>query len=170
MQIDGVTVNAFGGAFDFAHIPADWLERVEVVRGPQSAVYGAYANSGRGQHGHAAPRRRRPRSTSRPRAAATSERRFAAGGGGTLRGLRDFRAPPPGWTRRPRCQHRLPQSERCAGRHRNFARQGFGAHGHFNSNEAGAPGPWGSNPLGLFTGLDRVSRNRNNFSNYLARY
>ena len=47
VQIDGVTIsNSFGGAFDFAHIPADWLERIEVVRGPQSAVYGAYANSG----------------------------------------------------------------------------------------------------------------------------
>ena len=46
VQIDGVPVNSFGGAFDFAHIPTDWLERVEVIEGPQSAVYGAYANSG----------------------------------------------------------------------------------------------------------------------------
>lgn len=46
VEIDGVPVNSFGGAFDFAHIPTDWLERVEVVEGAQSAVYGAYANSG----------------------------------------------------------------------------------------------------------------------------
>ncbi len=46
VQIDGVPVNSFGGAFDFAHIPTDWLDRVEVIEGAQSSVYGAYANSG----------------------------------------------------------------------------------------------------------------------------
>jgi outer membrane receptor protein involved in Fe transport len=46
VQIDGVPVNSFGGSFDFAHIPTDWLERVEVIEGAQSSVYGAYANSG----------------------------------------------------------------------------------------------------------------------------
>jgi outer membrane cobalamin receptor len=46
VEIDGVPVNAFGGSFDFAHIPAEALDRIEVIRGPQSAVYGPYANSG----------------------------------------------------------------------------------------------------------------------------
>src|SRR5689334_3379373 len=46
VQIDGVPVNGFGGSFDFAHIPSESLESVEVIRGPQSAVYGPYANSG----------------------------------------------------------------------------------------------------------------------------
>ncbi len=46
VQIDGVTVNQFGGAFDFAHMPSEALDTIEVVRGPQSAVYGPYANSG----------------------------------------------------------------------------------------------------------------------------
>jgi outer membrane cobalamin receptor len=46
VQIDGVPVNAVGGGFDFSFIPTDWLERVEVIEGAQSAVYGAYANSG----------------------------------------------------------------------------------------------------------------------------
>jgi len=31
VEIDGVPVNSFGGGFDFAHIPTDWLERVEVI-------------------------------------------------------------------------------------------------------------------------------------------
>ncbi len=44
--IDGAPVNGFGGAFDFAHIPSEALDRIEVIRGPQSAVYGPYANSG----------------------------------------------------------------------------------------------------------------------------
>ncbi len=46
VQIDGVPVNAFGGNFDFAHIPTESLDRVEVIRGPQSSLYGPYANSG----------------------------------------------------------------------------------------------------------------------------
>ena len=170
VQIDGVTVNAFGGAFDFAHIPAEWLERVEVVRGPQSAVYGAYAISGRGQHGHAAARRRRPRSTSRPRAAATrsgASRRAAA----ERWGASEFPAPPRGWT--PTAPLPTPATAMKTLRLASLAIsrvRDSALRGHFNSNEAGAPGPWGSDPLGLYTGLDRVSRNRNNFSNYLARY
>ena len=46
VQIDGVPVNAFGGAFDFAHIPSECVDHIEVIRGPESAVYGPYANSG----------------------------------------------------------------------------------------------------------------------------
>ena len=46
VQIDGVAVNAFGGSFDFAHIPTDFLDHIEIIRGPQSAVYGSYSNSG----------------------------------------------------------------------------------------------------------------------------
>ena len=46
--IDGVPANEFriGGYFDFAHIPTDFLDRIEVSCGAQSAVYGSYANSG----------------------------------------------------------------------------------------------------------------------------
>jgi outer membrane cobalamin receptor len=41
--VDGVQVNAFGGGFDFAHLPATNIERIEIVRGPQSALFGANA-------------------------------------------------------------------------------------------------------------------------------
>src|ERR1019366_5072507 len=46
VEIDGVPVNAFGGSFDFAHIPSEAVESIDVIRGPQSSVYGPYANSG----------------------------------------------------------------------------------------------------------------------------
>ena len=44
--IDGVAVNDPGGAFDFADLSTDQVERIEVVRGPVSVLYGSDAVSG----------------------------------------------------------------------------------------------------------------------------
>ena len=44
--IDGVAVNAPGGFFDFSHLTTDNIERIEIVRGAGSVVYGADAVSG----------------------------------------------------------------------------------------------------------------------------
>ena len=44
--IDGIAVNASGGFFDFSHLTVDNIERIEIVRGPGSAVHGADAISG----------------------------------------------------------------------------------------------------------------------------
>ncbi len=46
VMIDGVAVNEPGGAFDFATISLDNVERVEVVRGPVSVLYGSDAVTG----------------------------------------------------------------------------------------------------------------------------
>ena len=169
VQIDGVTVNAFGGAFDFAHIPTDFIDHIEVIRGPQSAVYGSYANSGvvnvvTRSAGET------PAMELVAEGGTYQERRFAAGASGTLRGV-GLSA----WASRmdsdgpvANSGYRNENVSLSAGR--NFARQSLNVHGNFNSNDTGAPGPWGANPLGLFTGIDTYSRNRNNFSNYLAHY
>jgi vitamin B12 transporter len=44
--IDGVPVNAAGGFFDFSHLTTDNIDRIEIVRGPASVLYGADAVSG----------------------------------------------------------------------------------------------------------------------------
>lgn len=44
--VDGVPVNDAGGAFDFAHLSTDQVERIEVVRGPVSVLYGSDAVAG----------------------------------------------------------------------------------------------------------------------------
>ena len=47
VMIDGVPANAVGdGEFNFADIPLDDIERIELLRGPQSGLYGANAQSG----------------------------------------------------------------------------------------------------------------------------
>ncbi|MGE0749823.1 MAG: TonB-dependent receptor plug domain-containing protein [Variibacter sp.] len=47
VQIDGIEVNAVeNGSFDFADMTVDDVDRIEVLRGPQSGLYGANAHSG----------------------------------------------------------------------------------------------------------------------------
>ena len=44
--IDGVPVNDAGGAFDFSSLSTDNLDRIEIVRGPASVLYGSDAMAG----------------------------------------------------------------------------------------------------------------------------
>ena len=44
--VDGVPLNNPGGAFDFANLTTENLDRIEVVRGPASVVYGSDAVAG----------------------------------------------------------------------------------------------------------------------------
>jgi vitamin B12 transporter len=44
--VDGVPVNDAGGAFDFSSLTTDNVERIEVVRGPASVLYGSDAVAG----------------------------------------------------------------------------------------------------------------------------
>lgn len=46
VMIDGVKVNDAGGGFDFANLTTTNVERIEVIKGPQSALYGSDAIGG----------------------------------------------------------------------------------------------------------------------------
>jgi outer membrane receptor protein involved in Fe transport len=46
VMIDGVKLNTFGGGFDFGHLTTFGFNQIEVVRGPQSAVFGSDAIGG----------------------------------------------------------------------------------------------------------------------------
>ncbi len=45
-MIDGIPMNDFGGGFDLAPLPTEGVQQVEVLRGPQSALYGSNAVAG----------------------------------------------------------------------------------------------------------------------------
>ena len=44
--VDGVPVNDAGGSFDFSNLSTDNLDRIEIVRGPASVLYGSDAMAG----------------------------------------------------------------------------------------------------------------------------
>ena len=45
--VDGIRVGSTGqGVFDFAHLPVDQIERIEIVRGPRAAIWGSDAIAG----------------------------------------------------------------------------------------------------------------------------
>jgi vitamin B12 transporter len=46
VMVDGVKVNDAGGGFEFANLTTDNVERIEIVKGPQSALYGSDAIGG----------------------------------------------------------------------------------------------------------------------------
>jgi outer membrane receptor protein involved in Fe transport len=169
VEIDGVPVNAFGGNFDFSHIPAEALDRVEIARGPQSAVYGPYANSGAVNF-----------VTRDPAAAANldvvaeggsyQEHRFGIGGGGQLAG---FGIAASAWRmddNGPVANSDYHNQGLLLNLMRRFGRQTLTLGGNFDSNTVGEPGPWGSDPAHTFTGIDTISRSKNNTSDYLLHY
>jgi outer membrane cobalamin receptor len=163
VEIDGVPVNAFGGDFDFAHIPAEALERVQDVRGPQSAIYGPYANSGVVNF---VTRQPAPEANLDVVAEGGTyhERRFGLSGGGTLGGFGIAVSASQMNTDGPVANSDYRNQNALVNVTRHFGRQSLALHGDFNSSENGAPGPWGSDPAHTFTGIDTISRNKNNFS------
>ena len=169
--IDGVPVNEMriGGYFDFAHIATDRLDRIEVLRGAQSAVYGSYANSSvvnlvtRMDDGP-------------PDVSVTAEggnfgtRRFAVGTSGSSRGFRGSAYASRYDTNGEVANSDYTNENVSLNAGKRFGTQDLSFYGNFNRSENGVPGPYGSDPEHNYSGLDRVSRNWNRFSNYHLHY
>ena len=153
VEIDGVPVNAFGGSFDFAHIPAEAVESIEVIRGPQSSVYGPYANSGvinfiTRQPGAA------PELDVLAEGGSFGERRFGITGSGAVAGFGIAASVSRIDTNGPVANSDYHNQDALLNLTRRFARQSISLHADFDFNDVGEPGPWGSDPLHDFTGID----------------
>ena len=170
VMVDGIPMNEFGGSFDMASLPAEGIERVEVTRGPESALYGPNALTGvinivsrRGEG--------RPSLNALAEGGSYDTRRFATGGSGLTRGF-DWsynlsRLDSDGVVANDDYRN---QSAFLSLGYRQNSRREMDFHFFGNANASGAPGPFGSDPNGLFAGIDTVSRGKQNLFGYQLGY
>jgi outer membrane cobalamin receptor len=168
--VDGMRLNSFGGGIDLAQLALDNIERIEVVTGPQSALFGADAIGGVVQvvTAHDGPVRveglAEGGSESTSRALVTTSGSAGAWNwsGGFQRSASD------GFT------GTAPANGETVSNDDWWQRQVSGSFGWQPSSsgflrlnarrlesERGSPGPYGSNPIDAFPGVDRVSRGSN---------
>jgi outer membrane cobalamin receptor len=168
--VDGVRVNAFGGGLDFSLVDLGGVERIEVMRGPQSALYGADAIGGVVQVITAQGGRSRgdglvegghERTWRATLGGAGSVGALTWGGGAERGGSDGYRGIAPasgemvtnddGWHA---------QVSGTAAWHSSGGTTIRGV-ARWYENDRGFPGPYGSDPIDAFPGVDRISRGRN---------
>ena len=165
--IDGVRANAFGGGLDLSQVPLADVDRIEVVRGPQSALYGADAIGGVVQ---VITRQGGPPSAhAQIEGGSRASRRLLAGTYGEVQGWRwqaggDY-FQDDGFTGiAPASGERVTNDD--ARERQGWAGTGWRAErgtdlqGTFRyvDTDRGAPGPYGSDPADRFSGVDRIAR------------
>jgi outer membrane cobalamin receptor len=170
--LDGIPINSFyfGGLFDFAHIPSDFIEQIDVARGPQSAVYGSYALGSVVNFETRAPENG-PALDFVAEGGTHAENRFAVSGSGMVWKNWGVAGSVSSLNGNGPVQNSDYRNDNVflALSHR-WRTQNLFAFGNYDSNDAGQPGPFGSNPKGYYTGIDLLSRSRNDTSTYGAHY
>ncbi len=170
VMIDGIQVNQFGGDFDFASLATDGVQRIEVSRGPESALFGSNAVAGVinvvSETGDGPPH-----FSFLGEGGSYSTRRLVTGGSGLTRGFSWAyslsRLDSDGVVLND--SYRNQSAYLSLGYSRSPKRQ-FTLHFFGNTNDAGVPGPYGSDPDHLFTAIDTVSRDKQNLFAYQANY
>jgi outer membrane cobalamin receptor len=165
--VDGVRANSFGGGLDFSQVPLQDVDRIEVVRGAQSALYGSDAIGGVIQV--------ITRSGGRPSAQAQVEtgsrdmHRAAAATTGEVNGVR-WQAganyfEDAGFTGQASNGETVSnddgnETQATASLGWRHAGSGADLQGQIQylDSERGSPGPYGSDPANRFAGVDTVSR------------
>jgi outer membrane receptor protein involved in Fe transport len=166
--VNGIQLNDFGGGFDLAPLPAEGVEQIEVIRGPESALYGSNAVAGvinietiRGD----GP----PHFSFLGEAGSLYTWRTATTGAGLNKGF--------SWAyslsriqTRGQIQnggYRNQTSTVSLGYSRSSRRK-FNVNFFGDAGAVGLPGPYGSNPDGLFPGLDTSTHQNQNLFGYQA--
>lgn len=177
--VDGMRANSFGGGLDLSQVPLVDVERVEIVRGPQSAVFGSDAIGGVVQIvTNGCGTRVQPQGS--------CDRFDVSVEGGTLASVRGRAATAGargGFMWNANAEHARTDGFRGIapatgetvsnddGRtHHAGAALGWNhatgaevrGQAQFSFTERGFPGPYGSNPIGVYTEVDRISRGETN--------
>lgn len=167
--VDGIRLNDMGGSFDAAHLPLFDLDRIEVVRGPQSALYGTDAVGGVVQ---LVTRRGGPFTagglfeagafgTWRANGTANGTTGRLRWGGGLERLSSDgFTGTAPG-TGETVSNDDYTRTDATASLGYQGDRLLMTGLFRVGDNTRGVPGPYGSDPNDTYAGVDRVSRNDN---------
>jgi outer membrane cobalamin receptor len=168
--VDGIALNSFGGGFDAAHVSTAGVDRIEVVRGPQSAVFGSGAIGG---VVNVITRKGGPtQATASAELGGQGASRLIGAANGGYRawswGASFERLSSDGDTSvRPSIGGPVSNDdyERVVGTAgigwSDRATRRFRVDTRFGRDERGSPGPYGSDPFALYSGLDIVSRGTN---------
>jgi outer membrane cobalamin receptor len=170
LVVDGVQANAFGGGYDFAHLPVANIERIEVVRGPQSALYGSNAIGSvirvvTRQGGS-------PDASASIEGGASDTFRATAATSGALGqwnwGASTERLTSENFNGSPTASGAVVanddyerSSAAAAGGWRNSAGASVRGSARYATDERGSPGPFGSDPGGTYGGIDTIARGMN---------
>src|SRR5271154_5879157 len=168
VMIDGIELNDFGGGFDLSPLPAEGVEQVEVIRGPESALYGSNAMSGvinlETIHGDGPPH-----FSFVGEGGSLYTWRLGTTGAGLNKGF--------SWAyslSRLQTNGQVPndayrgQTATVSLGYSRSPRRKFDANFFGYAGLVGLPGPYGSDPDGLFPGLDRSSQQNQNLFGYQA--
>ncbi len=170
VMIDGIPLNDFGGGFDFGPIPASGVDHIEVTRGPESALYGSNAVAGviniisaRGDGS--------PHFDFLGEGGNLGTWRIATGGAGLNHGFNWAynlsRLDTNGAVTNDDFQN---QSSFLSFGYSRSPRRQFNVHFFGDASNVGNPGPYGSDPDHLFSGIDTVSRQKRNEFGYQGNY
>ena len=165
--VDGVRVNSFGGGLDLSQVPLHDVDRIEVLRGPQSALYGSDAIGG---VIHVITRSGgSPSAQAHIEAGSRDMRRAAAATTGEVNGVRwqlganYFQDA--GFTGRAAngqvvSNNDGQEMQATASLGWRHASRGSDVQAsmQYLDTERGSPGPFGSDPAGRYAGVDTISR------------
>lgn len=168
--MNGIPLNSFGGGFDGAHLSTAGIDRIEVVRGPQSAVFGSGAIGGV------------VNVITRSGGPTEGNALFEAGGLGTTRFVGAANGGHGAWSWGSGFEYMKSDGdtsfresigmnvsnddyERVVGNGTfgwsDRATRSVRVDARFGRDERGNPGPYGSDPFGRYSGLDTISRSSN---------
>ena len=167
--VDGVAINEFGGSISLAHLSPANVDRIEIVRGPQSALFGGGAIAGvvnviSAEGGPASATAALETGSESMRRGAIDARgsigRWSLGAGADIVAADGFTGTSAAGAPVSNDDYRRAEVSAVASRElRGGARARLSA--RWNDNTRGFPGAFGSDPGGTYDGVDTISRGDN---------